>query len=255
MNSESRGFSGSTIKLIAMAAMFIDHIGAVILQRMLTAQGYLDVVNAQDAALMNAWAQEHQVLFYSYTIMRLIGRMAFPLFAFLLVEGFQKTSDLRKYMLRLAAFALISEIPFDLAVSGKVFAFGYQNVFFTLLLGLVFLQVYRKMMRQGKMGFRGIIIIVIFMLLAELLRIDYGSVGILIILIFYLLRMERVKAGAFGCAILGISSIDGIFSFTALYPIAKYNGERGLKLKYAFYAFYPVHLLMLYLVAVILKLA
>ena len=100
------GLSGSTLKLIAIVTMFIDHLGVV--------------------------AFETQISNYMvpYYIMRLIGRLAFPIFCFLLVEGFFHTRDVKKYALRLLVFAFISEIPFDLAFNRQLFYWRHQNVFF-----------------------------------------------------------------------------------------------------------------------------
>lgn len=124
-----KGVSSSTLKITAVTAMVIDHAAAVILLRVLLADGYVNM------------AQEG-VLYVAYQVMRGIGRVGFPVFCFLLVEGFQRTRDVRKYALRLAAFALISEIPFDLAVCGQL-TWRTQNVYFTLFLGLFVLCAFR----------------------------------------------------------------------------------------------------------------
>lgn len=114
-----KGISGSTLKLVAIGTMLIDHTAASVLERILySGNNYSNTLNI------------------IYVIMREIGRLAFPIFCFLLVEGIVHTHNKWKYAMRLAAFALISEIPFDLAFYGKPFFFGNQNVFFTLLIGL-----------------------------------------------------------------------------------------------------------------------
>ena len=106
-----KGLSGSTLKLIAIITMLIDHIGAAVIARLLIA------------------GQGSEMLYKIYYAMRAVGRVAFPIFCFLLVEGFFYTGSRKKYALRLFGFALLSEIPFDLAFSGKILEFGYQNVF------------------------------------------------------------------------------------------------------------------------------
>ena len=113
-----KGISGSTLKFIAVFSMLIDHIAASVLLNPL--------VNANSAFMISL---AH--------VMRMFGRLAFSIFCFLLIEGFLHTKNRKKYALRLALFALISEIPFDLAFSYKSFDFSYQNVFFTLLIGLL----------------------------------------------------------------------------------------------------------------------
>lgn len=136
--NERKGITGSTLKLIAIIIMLIDHTAATILDRTLLARGLgeLDGSNAQ-AAMDFMW--ENIGLYSLNIVMRLIGRIAFPIFCFLLVEGFRYTHNKWKYALRLAIFALVSEIPFNLAFKGDFFDLSYQNVFFTLLIGLLVL--------------------------------------------------------------------------------------------------------------------
>lgn len=113
-----KSLSGSTLKLVAIITMLIDHIAAVPIARILLTGGGSELL--------------HTI----YSFMRQVGRLSFPIFCFLLVEGFGKTASRAKYALRLGVFALMSEIPFDLAVRSKVLEFGRQNVFFTLFLGM-----------------------------------------------------------------------------------------------------------------------
>jgi hypothetical protein len=131
------GISGSTLKLVAIFTMLIDHTAATVLDHMLIKKG----INELDAT-----SQAYQQFYNDYgglllmdQFMRLIGRLAFPIFCFLLVEGLLHTRNKWKYASRLAVFALISEIPFDLAFYSTPFYWGYQNVFFTLLIGLLVL--------------------------------------------------------------------------------------------------------------------
>lgn len=139
---KKKGISGSTLKMIAIVTMLIDHIGAAVLARLLMVNGLgeLDQTNAD--AIMQ-WLSANGALYWTYTIMRMIGRVAFPIFCFLLVEGFLHTHDVKKYAMRLGLFALLSEIPFDLAFSSKILEFNYQNVFFTLFIGLLMMIAYR----------------------------------------------------------------------------------------------------------------
>ncbi|MCI9190542.1 MAG: hypothetical protein HFH84_13215 [Lachnospiraceae bacterium] len=317
-----KGISGSTVKIVAVISMLIDHTAAAVLTRQIMANGYLNAVTGTESQLI-AWLTENMVLFYGMQIMRLIGRLGFPIFCFLLVEGFQRTRDVRKYALRLGIFALISEIPFDLAVTGNPFHLGYQNVYFTLLLGLlgmwgyaffdrcekeenelagplrIFLTVTgvlapaafvivfmvqpsgngtgeQMMLTVGilcavtvlalvlygsKKGFRrvqtvcaDITVMTAMMFLAEYLRTDYGGMGVLTITAMYLFRKHRVAAMLAGCVVLTFLTVSEIPGFLAVIPIALYNGKRGLKMKYFFYAFYPAHLLILYVISVLLGL-
>ena len=128
---ERKGISGSTLKIIAIITMLIDHIGAGVLGRLLVVRGMNEVAD------LNAWIDANSTLVITYQMMRFVGRLAFPIFCFLLIEGFEHTHDVKKYALRLLSFCLISEIPFDLLFNGKILEFGYQNVFFTLFIGLM----------------------------------------------------------------------------------------------------------------------
>lgn len=248
-----RGLSGSTIKLIAIFTMLIDHTGSAILGRMLAQTGLLSL--STPTAYIQ-WISAHAPLYYSYTATRLIGRIAFPIFCFLLVEGFQKTHDVKKYAFRLALFALISEIPFDLAFQNEVLEFTYQNVYFTLFFGLLCMIVLHTIQEKITMSSTiatlllhivlGALDILAFCYLAEaIFHTDYGWRGIACIMILYLFRNKKPCMIVAGCISFCWESTAPL----AFIPIGFYNGKRGLKLKYVFYAFYPVHLFLLYLLA------
>lgn len=213
------------LKLVAIICMLIDHIGAVFME---------------GTSLYNP--------------MRVIGRIAFPLFAFLIVEGYYHTRDVKKYMLRLGIFALISEIPFDLAFNHKLFYWSYQNIFFTLFIGLVviyFLEEARKkypvnsstytLVEAGAILGGCILSIAIFS--------DYNILGILTILVFYIFRgklpMIFIGLVALHGLLLGNLGIQTAAVLSVVF-IVLYNGKKGPSLKYFFYAFYPVHLIIIY---------
>ena len=139
---KKKGISGSTLKMIAIVTMLIDHIGAAVLARLLMVNGLGELDQTNTDAIMQ-WLSANGALYWMYTVMRMIGRVAFPIFCFLLVEGFLHTHDVKKYAMRLGLFALLSEIPFDLAFSSKILEFNYQNVFFTLFIGLLTMIAYR----------------------------------------------------------------------------------------------------------------
>lgn len=184
-------------------------------------------------------------MFPENMVLRCIGRLSFPIFCFLLTEGARYTRDIRKYMIRLGGFALISEIPYDLAFHGKAVDPGYQNVFFTLLLGLILIYMLE---RSAELPLKAVEILAV-MSAADFLRTDYSFKGILLIAVFYLLRENLWLKTA--CAavwnFLWNGSIQG-YGALAMLPIAMYNGERGRKMKYFFYVFYPAHLIVLFLV-------
>jgi len=132
--------TGYGLKIIAMVTMFIDHVGAAVLERWL----YADFPAELTVAAYNAWHDLHATGFLIYDMMRVIGRIAFPIYAFLLVEGVLHTADIRKYIRNLFLFALISEVPFDLAFRQKIVDPSHQNVMFTLLTSALMLVFIRK---------------------------------------------------------------------------------------------------------------
>lgn len=234
--STKNGISGSTLKLIAIITMFIDHIGASVLE--------------SSAAYPYAFSRGEA--FYSLfrisdLVLRLIGRIAFPIFCFLLVEGFLHTRDVKKYALRLGIFCLISEIPFDLAFSGRFFATGHQNVFFTLLIGLLVLVGIRRFEGSGAFNMIGrILCFAAGAAIARILRTDYDAFGVCVIMLFYLFRNRPLLRDITAMLALIACSPLEITGVIALIPIHLYNGKRGSSVKYFFYLFYPIHLLLLY---------
>ena len=255
---KKKGISGSTIKIIAIVSMLIDHIGAGILGRFIMTSGYMRVITSGDLGTIMQWVMENGVLYYTYSIMRMIGRLGFPIFCFLLVEGFQRTHDVKKYALRLGMFALISEIPFDLCFNGKVLEFGYQNVFFTLFLGLLTMVAFDWIAKKEWAANESLnkVVKVIFSAaalgvgagVAHFLKTDYAAKGVLCIMVLYLFRKKKPWQIAAGC----IAFLWEVTAPLAFIPIGFYNGERGLKMKYFFYAFYPVHLLLIWLVSMLM---
>lgn len=242
------GLSGSTLKLTALAAMLIDHMGAIVVLRMIRNRGG---TTAMTLEAYQAFMSEYSWLISLYDLMRLVGRLAFPLFCFLLVEGFLHTRHLSRYLRNLGLFALISEPCFDLALNGTWLEFSSQNVFFTLFLGLLTL----VGIRQIELQFPGLhygaawllkgLVTAAGCVLAYGLRTDYAAYGVLCINLMYLFHSHRVRSFFIGCLPLLLLSSSQYFSFFALPLVYAYNGKRGLSLKYVFYAFYPVHLLLL----------
>ncbi len=235
-----KGISGSTLKIIAMVTMLIDHIGAVVLE-----VGYMPyLLQNGETMLYEQWANVD-------TWMRLLGRMAFPIFCFLLVEGFHYTKSVPKYLGRLLLFALISEVPFDLAICKTTLSFAHQNVYFTLFFGLLAIALYDRVnstkCNDSNMKRRvlSVIAVVGCGILAVLCHTDYDMAGVLLIVVLYMFRnIEPVRNFAASIAMLGAGLVE-IAGYIAFIPMHFYNGERGLKLKYIFYVFYPLHLLLL----------
>lgn len=228
-------FSGSTLKYLALFTMLIDHIGAVILEK--------GVIAAYNQQLPTALSYETS-LFCSHVnhIIRQIGRISFPIFCFLLVEGFFHTSNKKKYALRLALFALLSEIPFDLGFSGCILEFSYQNVMFTLLLGFLTIWAMEKMREKHPRLF--VLPAGAGLFLSYFLHTDYSWKGITLILILYLFYYYPLEKTIAGC----ISLLWEPMACFAFIPLNMYSHQKGQSMKYFFYLFYPVHLLLLFFI-------
>ena len=234
--------SGFTLKMIAVVTMLIDHIGAAILEG-----GLAEKYNSQTLWLLDQ-------------VLRDIGRLAFPLFCFFRVEGFHYTHDRKKCALRLTIFAVLSEVPFDMALNQSVLELSYNNVFFTLFLGLLVIMAADRVMEHfssdkmiSEIG-RMILLVVIGMvgcvLASYVFSCDYGASGVIAIYIMYLLRSKRELGFAFAVISLGmLSGSLELLALLMLIPLHFYNGTRGKQHKYFFYAFYPLHLLLLALIA------
>ena len=203
--------SGSWLKVIAMLSMFIDHIAY-----------YYGCDNP-----------------YLYELMRTVGRIAFPTFAFLLAEGFVHTRNRQKYLISLFAFALLSEIPWMLLNHD-----GSHNVIFTLLAGILGLHV----IENSKSHWITAICVTLIGLATIFSDTDYSWRGFGLVLIFYMFRGRPELQTLFGIPLMYEYGLIGILM--AFSVIWLYNGERGFiqgkAWKYAFYAFYPVHLMMIY---------
>lgn len=266
-------FTGYHLKMIALITMVVDHIAAVLLWRLYTAS--FDIQEGMNSSAfigdqLIVWVSQNQELVYTiYEYMRIIGRMAFPIYCFLLVEGFLHTRSVGKYALRLLAFAFISEIPFDLAIAKTWLSWDYSNVFFTLFLGLILIwgityveKFYEFWQEKNWDTFLGkficlavgaFITIVISAFAEMVLCTDYGLAGVLSILVIYLFRKPKELGFALSVFLLTVLTSDiEIVALLMLYPLAKYDGTRGKNIKYIFYAFYPVHLLILALICIAL---
>ena len=215
--------SRTGLKGLAAASMVVDHVGVVLLPQL--------------------W------------LLRCVGRLAFPIYAFFLAQGFRYTKSLARYLARLAGFALLSEIPFDYMVYGQAFAWQGQNVMFTLTLALLALACLEK----GGWWMAGA---VACCLAAEALRTDYGSFGVLLpVTSFYLWpRGKGLWALVFlaMCWLWEFAPIPGApvpmeaLGVAAALPLALYHGGRGTEgpvVRWGFYAVYPLHMGVLALIA------
>lgn len=200
-----------------------------------------------------------------------IGRIAFPIFAFLIVEGYFHTKSLKKYASRLLVFAVLSEIPFNLAMGSRVFYPIHQNVLWSFLISLGLIHLNERAKGTSCVWKRiavGGITVILGYVVGLLTMVDFYHAGILTVLVFYFFRQRKwwSRMGQFGCLwYINTQMLGGLayeislfgethfflrqsFALLALIPIWLYRGRQGYHskaLQYAYYGFYPAHLLVL----------
>ena len=215
---------GTMLKILAMISMVLDHVG--------------------------------DLFFPGGTWLRAAGRLAMPIFAFCIAEGYAHTRDRKKYLLRMGLFALISEIPFDLAFESRI-GLSHQNIMLSFFLSILALMLYDRI-RGGKEAegaqipawktVLGVLAVGAVAALALLLKADYTIFAVISVFLFYALRQKHplLRSGV-GVAFLALTRTVGYYSATGLsfLPLALYNGKKGKGLKWLFYLFYPGHLLLL----------
>lgn len=214
MNEKSAGFINHfSLKMIAVISMLTDHVGLI--------------------------------FFPEYPVLRCIGRIAFPIYCYLIVEGFHHTRSPFNYFIRLFIFTIISEIPFDLAFRRQLFDWGHQNVFFTLTLGLLCIFCMEEINNRRRYW----ILLVFLWITAYLIHCDYGLGGVLLICMFYVTEKSPLTRLILCTLILYLFfGLTELYGMLALAFIAFYNKKKGPEAKMFFYWFYPVHLLLLYLI-------
>lgn len=203
-----------------------------------------------------------------------IGRAAFPIFAFMIVEGYSHTHNLRRYLLRILMWAVLAEIPFDLMYSGSIFYPYHQNALWTFLLSLLLLLLIEKSRSHFQPVPAALLtagIVILGFVLGYAAMADYYGVGVLTVFIFYFFRNRNWKSRLcqFLCLyILNMELLGGYcyivkvfgfeieitqqgFALFALIPIYLYRGRQGIHNKtfqYFCYAFYPAHMLLLFII-------
>ena len=224
-------FSQEHLKILACFTMLVDHVGAV--------------------------------FFPQYRLLRVIGRIAFPIYAFLLVQGAEHTLDPKGYALRLAAGMLLSELSFDYLFYGRI-TWAHQSVMVTLLIGYGMLVWMKRMKDWGK-----VLPLALCFSVAEFCATDYGGWGIAVIWIFAAIRDRKLRwlirfillaltfwlMDSFTVSLGPVSVPVQMFALLALIPISLYSGKKitdNKWVRWGFYLFYPVHLTILLAIAVII---
>lgn len=229
---ERKRIPQEALKLIACVTMLVDHIGAV---------------------------------FVPWIGLRVIGRLAYPIYCFLLAEGAVRTRDPKKYAIRLAVGMVLAELPYDLLFYGGL-TWAHQSVMVTLLLGFGMMMAIDKVRTVGLK----FVLAVGFALAAELLNTDYGGTGIFIIALFAVTRERKDRvllqtlgqalvwwtAGGYEIALGAFSVPIQMFALLSMIPIALYSGQKATSsrtVQIAFYLFYPVHLVLLLLCTILFQ--
>lgn len=237
------GISATTLKIIAVIFMLFGLVSTYILETHV-----FDVTALPSDGSSDGFTLPHilDLIFF------LIGGLAFPIFCFLIVEGMQHTSDIKKYILRLLVFAVITEFIFDIAGGNGLFYLKEQNVMFTLLISLVTIAGISKytgnLLAQSICFFIGIFV-------CHFINSDFGTLGYGVILttLLYTTREKKLFFNIAGPLLTIVASIFNgyLLALLAFIPINLYNGNHGFKCTYLFYAIYPVSLLLLHLVGII----
>ena len=227
--------TAATLKWYGCATMFFYSLSMTVVQN-----GLLHVNQFSNTQLREMWAANPDLMVLSSwaAMFQLLGGLAIPVFAFLLVEGFLHTRNFKVYLIRMVGFALLSEIPFDLAMSGRIFDWDSQNLLFTLAIGLVMLYGLR-LFAAGK-GVK-LLIVLAAVLWSVLMKTQFGLCMVLLIAVYYLLKEHKAKLW-----VSGIISLMYITGPVSNFVLKRYNHQRGEQPnKYLFYILYPLHLLIL----------
>lgn len=266
----NKSLRSDTLKILAMLFMFVDHFGAVILNKI-----YVTTIDPSSAS----------IVWNAYEVCRAIGRLAMPIFCYQIVVGVLRTGNRYRYIGTLVIAGVLSEISFDLAGDGKIVSANSQNVMFTLALcataisiieWFVNLELYRDIASEKtrKIAYGSMCFLSVFTLsvVAELIKCDYGAKAVILAFIFYYFREDSVKLSVYGILLFMLDNAFIMYlRFHDLNATIKYccfeayaclsfllivrdNGIRkgGKTLKWIGYAFYPVHLLVLYLVSTLI---
>ena len=227
-----KGINGAQLKYIAFASMFIDHFNKAIITPFLTGTGPMVIIT---------------------TIFDILGRIAFPIFAFMVVEGFFKTKSRWSYLRNLLIFAVISEIPYDMFQSAEFVNTWSQNILWGLALGLFTIMVIDRLKDYIKKRplwiFVSLLIVALSSLGSMLISSDYEYYAIIIIYLYYLFYNKRLLATGLGYLVI----IKEIYAILGFATVLLYNGEKGKQNKIFNYLFYPVHLLIFGIIRMIFK--
>ncbi len=243
VEKKSRGINWFTLKIIAYVFMLLDLVGIYIFETHI-----FDINSLSADGAANGYTSPQLVDLF----LRLAGGIAFPIFCFLIVEGFLKTSNIKKYVLRLAVCAVVTEFIWDFVNVNTFVNFDSQNPLFTLLIGLVVLVIIDKFKGNSIAQLLGACIGIV---LCSFIESQFGTFGygVLLIILMYFTREKKLFFGLFGALLTIVASMFNgyIFALLAFVIIPFYNGKQGPKVIYPFYFIYPVALLVLHFAGIL----
>lgn len=245
-----RGFSGGALRAWGMIFLLAGVVGRSILQDRILGMGQVSTTE-----LLAQMEARPELMTYATValLLQALETCALPVFAVLLLEGFQHTGNYRNYLLRVAGLALVSEIPFDFAMSGKVFDLSVQNPVLGMALGLVLLYFYGRYDEgSGRNFLIKLLVAVAAILWAEMLRIDHGAAVVPLLCVLWIFRRKvllRNIAGATATVVCSFISPFYLAAPMAFLVVHFHNGERGGENKVVNYAIYPAALLIIGLIA------
>ena len=236
--------SADGLKIFACVIMLLQSIGIIVVEK-----GMINLSQYTQQGLSDAMAEDAHLMMLAGvgSVLQLLGGLAIPVFAFLLVEGFRNTADYRKYAVTVLIFVLLSEIPYDLAMNQTVLELSSQNAMMGTAVSLVMLYLLAAADGKGAFG-RALQVCTVIgaVFWVTLLRAQYGLCMVLLTAVLYLFRERSGIKTVFGI-IISLMYVTGPLAF---YGIWCYNGVRKDKLpKYLYYLFYPLHLLILAVIA------
>lgn len=217
------------LKIIAIISILLDNIGKIFVQEQVSIER---------------------------VILMLLGSIALPMIIFILLEGYHETKDKNNFIKKLAIFAFVSEIPYDLAFQGVILEFGNQNLLFTLLLSILCIRAIDEIGEKykGKMININILnglVTLAFCFIAAIFGTEMGYVGVLLVVAFHLFRGNKALILVSILIVLGYLIGDVIYGLFALLSMAfiwPYKGKKGKNVEHLFSIFYPVHLLILFII-------
>ena len=229
------GINGSVLWVLAMIFMLIDHFGGAFME--------MGVLGGATEAGIDIYSP------YMTTdvAMRLFGAIGFPLAAYLIVDGFRRTENIKEYILKILAVAVVAEIPFDLAFYCNPIFPWHQNMFFTFLIGVLVLA---GLKRYGSNTIKKMLVLLAGCVVCLFVRGDHGIEGVILMCAMYLLWEKRLLQIVF-CAVVLMQNPFGTLAVLAFLPIWLYDGTNYEKLQNVFYVFYPVHILLLYILRIL----